>query len=317
MTGVGEVSELSRNVIAEVERAVVGKRQVLEMVMAAAWAGGHILFEDYPGLGKTLIARSFAAALGLSFKRIQFTPDLLPGDITGGYIFNREQNEFELRRGPIFANILLADEINRASPKTQSALLEAMQEGQVTLDGETLRLPEPFLVLATQNPIEYEGTFPLPEAQLDRFMVKLAVGYPSLEDETEILRRRCQRMQEEVTLLPVTELHELPALRAVVETIHVDSDIEIYIAALIHATRQDRRVSVGASPRGALSFLKLARANAALDGRDYVVPDDVKRFAEAVLGHRLILQPEYWMSQSVTGDVIRDVLEKTRVPVIS
>jgi MoxR-like ATPase len=317
VTGVGEVSELSRNVIAEVERAVVGKRQVLEMVMAAAWAGGHILFEDYPGLGKTLIARSFAAALGLSFKRIQFTPDLLPGDITGGYIFNREQNEFELRRGPIFANILLADEINRASPKTQSALLEAMQEGQVTLDGETLRLPEPFLVLATQNPIEYEGTFPLPEAQLDRFMVKLAVGYPSLEDETEILRRRCQRMQEEVTLLPVTELHELPALRAVVETIHVDSDIEIYIAALIHATRQDRRVSVGASPRGALSFLKLARANAALDGRDYVVPDDVKRFAEAVLGHRLILQPEYWMSQSVTGDVIRDVLEKTRVPVIS
>lgn len=317
MTGVREVSELSRKVIAEVERAVVGKRQVLEMVMAAAWAGGHILFEDYPGLGKTLIARSFATALGLSFKRIQFTPDLLPGDITGGYIFNREQNAFELRRGPIFANILLADEINRASPKTQSALLEAMQEGQVTLDGETLRLPEPFLVLATQNPIEYEGTFPLPEAQLDRFMVKLAVGYPSLEDETEILRRRRQRMHEDVALTPVTALDELPALRAVVETVHVDNDIETYIASLIHATRQDRRVAVGASPRGALSFLKLARANAALDGRDYVVPDDIKRFAEAVLSHRLILQPEYWMSQSVNGDVIRDVLEKTRVPVIS
>ena len=317
MADVHEVSALSRSVIAEIERAVVGKRPVLEMVMAAAWAGGHILFEDFPGLGKTLIARSFATALGLSFKRIQFTPDLLPGDITGGYIFNRGKNEFELRRGPIFANIVLADEINRASPKTQSALLEAMQEGQVTLEGETLRLPEPFLVMATQNPIEFEGTFPLPEAQLDRFMLKLAVGYPSLEDETEILRRRRQRMQEEVTLQPIMPLHELPALRAVVETIHVDDDIETYIATLIHATRQDRRVSVGASPRGALSFLKLARANAALDGRDYVVPDDVKRFAEPVLGHRLILQPEYWMSQSVTGDVIRDVLEKTRVPVIS
>lgn len=317
MTGVGEISALSRKAIAEIERAVVGKRAVLEMLMAAAWAGGHVLFEDFPGLGKTLVARSFATVLGLSFKRIQFTPDLLPGDITGGYIFNRQDNEFELRRGPIFANIVLADEINRASPKTQSALLEAMQEGQVTLDGETLALPEPFLVLATQNPIEYEGTFPLPEAQLDRFMLKLSMGYPSLADETEILHRRQQRMQEEVTLQPVTDLRELTTVRAAVETVHVDADIETYIAALIHATRQDRRVSVGASPRGALSFLKLARANAALEGREYVVPDDVKRFAQVVLVHRLILQPEYWMSQSVNVDVIRDVLEKTRVPVIS
>lgn len=317
MAGVREVSELGRKITAEVERAVIGKRDLIGMVMAAALAGGHILFEDFPGLGKTLIARSFAAVLGLSFKRIQFTPDLLPGDITGGYIFNRGKNEFELRKGPVFANILLADEINRASPKTQSALLEAMQEGQVTLEGESLRLPEPFMVLATQNPIEYEGTFPLPEAQLDRFMLKLGVGYPSLEEETEILRQRRQRMHDEVALRAVMEPGELLRLREAVEEVHVDADLESYIARLIHATRQDRRVAVGASPRGGLAFLKLARAAAALDGRDYVIPDDVKRFAVAVLSHRLILQPEYWMSQSVTGDVIRDVVDKTPVPVIS
>lgn len=317
MTGVREVAELGRKVTAEIERAVVGKRDLLGMVMAAALAGGHILFEDFPGLGKTLIARSFASALGLSFKRIQFTPDLLPGDITGGYIFNREKNQFELRKGPIFTNILLADEINRASPKTQSALLEAMQEGQVTLEGETIRLPEPFLVLATQNPIEYEGTFPLPEAQLDRFMLKLAVGYPSLEEEREILRQRRQRMQDEVALNAVLQAGQLLALRATVEAVHVDADIETYIVKLIHATREDRRVAVGASPRGGLAFLKMARAAAALDGREYVIPDDVKRFATSILSHRLILQPEYWMSQSVNGDVIREIVEKTPVPVIS
>jgi MoxR-like ATPase len=312
-----KVSEPALRVIAEVERAVVGKRSLLEMVMAAVLAGGHILFEDFPGLGKTLIARSLATALGLTFKRIQFTPDLLPGDITGGYVLNRQKSTFELRHGPIFTNILLADEINRASPKTQSALLEAMQEFQVTLEGQTQRLPEPFLVLATQNPIEYEGTFPLPEAQLDRFMLKLAVGYPTLDEEQEILRQRRQRMQDEITLGAVMEPQQLMELRAAVETVHVDPDIERYIASLIHATRQDRRVSVGSSPRGGLAFLKLARANAALDGRDYVIPDDVKRFAVPVLSHRLILQPEYWMSQSVGTDVIYDVLSKTAVPVIS
>lgn len=317
MTGVREVADLGRKVTAEVERAVVGKRDLLGMVMAAALAGGHILFEDFPGLGKTLIARSFATALGLTFKRIQFTPDLLPGDITGGYIFNREKNQFELRKGPVFANILLADEINRASPKTQSALLEAMQEGQVTLEGETLRLPEPFLVLATQNPIEYEGTFPLPEAQLDRFMLKLTVGYPTLDEEKEILRQRRQRMQDEVLLHAVMDSGQLMTLRSAVEQVQVDGDLEMYIARLIQATRQDRRVAVGASPRGGLAFLKLARAAAALDGRDYVIPDDVKRFSTSVLSHRLILQPEYWMSQSVNGDVIRDVVDKTPVPVIS
>jgi MoxR-like ATPase len=311
-----KVAETARRVIAEVERAVVGKRTVLEMLMAAALSGGHALFEDFPGLGKTLIARSFAAALGLGFKRIQFTPDLLPADITGGYILNREKNEFELRRGPIFTNILLADEINRASPKTQSALLEAMQEGQVTLEGQTLRLPEPFLVLATQNPIEYEGTFPLPEAQLDRFMLKLSVGYPSLEQEKEILHRRVERAEDEVALSPVVSLQELVEMRGAAESVHVEADLERYIAALVQATRQDRRVAVGASPRAALAFLKLGRAHAALEGRAYVIPDDIKRFAVPVLSHRLILQPEYWMSQSVAGDVIHDVLDKTPVPVL-
>jgi len=312
-----KISESGRQIIAEVERAVVGKRDVLELLMAAALAGGHVLFEDFPGLGKTLIARSFATALGLGFRRIQFTPDLLPGDITGGYILNRDRNEFELRQGPIFTNILLADEINRASPKTQSALLEAMQEFQVTLEGETLRLPDPFIVLATQNPIEYEGTFPLPEAQLDRFMIKISVGYPSLDDEREILRRRRERGQDEVSLSAAMESRGLTEMRLAVESVHVDADLERYIAAIVQSTRLDRRVAVGASPRAGLAFLKLSRARAALDGRDYVIPDDIRIFALPVLSHRMILQPEYWMSQSVGADVIHDVLEKIPVPVLS
>lgn len=310
------VSEMVSQVIAEVERAVVGKRTLLEMIMAAALAGGHVLLEDYPGLGKTLIARSFATALGLEFKRIQFTPDLLPGDITGGYIFNRDKNRFELRKGPIFANIILADEINRASPKTQSALLEAMQEGQVTLDGETQRLPEPFLVLATQNPIEYEGTFPLPEAQLDRFMLKLKVGYPDVQEEAEILRRRRERQKEEVELHRVTNAEQVLDMSRLVETVHVDTDLETYIASLVSQTRLDRRVAVGASPRGSLAFFKMARAKAALEGREYVLPDDIKHFAVPVLTHRLILQPEYWMSRQVAEDVITDVFAMVPVPVL-
>ena len=316
MADISNVSTTGKQVITEVERAVVGKRALLEMMMASVLAGGHMLLEDFPGLGKTLIARSLAKALGLDFKRIQFTPDLLPGDITGGYIFDRVKNKFELRKGPVFANIILADEINRASPKTQSALLEAMQEGQVTLEGETLPLPEPFLVLATQNPIEYEGTFPLPEAQLDRFMLKLSVGHPTLEEEKLILRRRRERQQDEVDLRELAKAQQVLDLRAAVETVHVDADLENYIAALVHATRADRRVAVGASPRASLAFLKMARANAALDGRDFIVPDDIKRYATPILGHRVILQPEYWMSRTVTDDVIRDALEKTPVPVV-
>ena len=316
MTDISNVSSLSRQVIAEVERAVVGKRGLLEMMMASVLAGGHILLEDFPGLGKTLVARSFAKVLGLDFKRIQFTPDLLPGDITGGYIFNRTSNQFELRKGPIFANIILADEINRASPKTQSALLEAMQEGQVTIEGETLLLPEPFLVLATQNPIEYEGTFPLPEAQLDRFMLKLAVGYPSIEEEKLILKRRRERKQDEVVLREITTAETVLGMRNEVENVHVNADLENYIATLVHATRVDRRVAVGSSPRGSLAFLKIARANAAIEGRDFITPDDIKRYATPVLGHRVILQPEYWMAHQVVAEVIRDTLDKTPVPVV-
>ncbi len=311
-----KVSESVSQVIAEVERAVVGKRSLLEMIMAVALTGGHVLMEDYPGLGKTLIARSFATALGLEFKRIQFTPDLLPGDITGGYIFNRDKNRFELRKGPIFANIILADEINRASPKTQSAMLEAMQEGQVTLEGETQRLPEPFMVLATQNPIEYEGTFPLPEAQLDRFMLKVKVGYPNVKEEAEILRRRRERQQEELELHQVLNVEQVLELRQLVETVHIELDLEEYIASLVSETRLDRRVAVGASPRGSLAFLKMARAHAALVGREYVLPDDIKRFAIPVLSHRLILQPEHWMSHQVAEDVIADVFAKVPVPVL-
>ena len=248
------------------------------------------------------MARSFAKVLGLEFKRIQFTPDLLPGDITGGYIFNRTQNTFELRKGPIFANIILADEINRASPKTQSALLEAMQEGQVTIEGETLPLPNPFLVLATQNPIEYEGTFPLPEAQLDRFMLKLTVGYPSIEEEKLILKRRRERRQDEVVLRDISSAGQVMEMREAVETVHVNADLENYIATIVHATRVDRRVAVGASPRGSLAFLKIARANAAVSNRDFITPDDIKRYAVPVLGHRVILQPEYWMARQVVDD---------------
>jgi len=316
MTTIPETSKVCQAVISEVEKAIVGKRRVLEIIMASVLAGGHVLLEDYPGLGKTLIAKSFAAVLGLDFKRLQFTPDLLPGDITGGYVYNRAENRFDLRQGPIFANIILADEINRASPKTQSALLEAMQEGQVTLEGETLRLPDPFLVLATQNPIEYEGTFPLPEAQLDRFMLKLTVGYPDLVEETEILRRRHKRQQEDVLLRKVTDARKIVAMRKVVETVHVDEDLETYIATIVQETRHDRHVAVGSSPRGSLAFLKMARAHAALEGRDYVLPDDIKRFSLPVLSHRLILQPEYWLTRQVADRVITDIFAKVPVPVL-
>jgi len=313
---VAQTAALSAQVIAEVERAVVGKRPALEMIMSAVLAGGHVLLEDYPGLGKTLLARSFATALGLDFKRIQFTPDLLPGDITGGYVFNRGDNRFELRPGPIFANIILADEINRASPKTQSALLEAMQEGQVTLEGESMALPRPFLVLATQNPIEYEGTFPLPEAQLDRFMIKLSLGYPDLNEEREILLRRHERRQDEVSLNRITDPQTLLAMCQAAETIHIDPDLLGYIAQVVQATRGDRRVAVGASPRGSLAFLRMARAYAALQGRDFVLPDDIKRFARPILSHRIVLQPEFWLTSQVAERVVDEVLTRVRVPVL-
>jgi len=312
----GQVANLAETVIDQVEKAIVGKRRLLEQIMVTLLAGGHILLEDYPGLAKTLTANSFAIALGLDFKRIQFTPDLLPGDITGSYIYNRQQSRFELRRGPIFANIVLADEINRASPKTQSALLEAMQEYQVTLEGDTMPLPDPFIVIATQNPIEYEGTFPLPEAQLDRFMVKLGVGYPSLEQEQLILQRRRERRSDAFDLKPVADAAALLQMRQAIEGVHIEADLERYIVQLVHQTRQDRRVAVGASPRGSLALLKLARAQAALQGRDYVLPDDIKVFARPALIHRLILTPELWLRAGAADQVLSDIISEVPVPVL-
>ena len=314
--GIDEVAELSEKIIAEVERAIVGKHALLRQIMAACLAGGHILLEDYPGLGKTILSKSLATALGLEFKRIQFTPDLLPGDITGSYVYNRENEVFELRKGPIFANIILADEINRASPRTQSALLEAMQEVQVTLEGETMQLSEPFIVVATQNPIEYEGTFPLPEAQLDRFLVKLSVGYPSLDDEQEVLRRRRERRHDEVEIHQVIKSKLLLSMRQTIENVHIEEDLERYIASLVHATRRDNRIAVGASPRGSLALLKLSRAQAALDGRDYVIPDDIKSFSQSALAHRLILEPEFWMRRKAVVDILAQIVSKEPVPVI-
>jgi len=314
---VSDVAFLTNRAITEVERAIVGKPDVLKKLMAAFLApGGHVLLEDYPGLAKTLIANSFATVLGLTFKRIQFTPDLLPGDITGGYIYDRATNQFSLRKGPIFANIILADEINRASPRTQSALLEAMQEYQVTLEGETMKLQEPFIVVATQNPIEYEGTFPLPEAQLDRFIMKLSVGYPSSADEREIIHRRRERRTDAVSLSPVLDANSLMEMRQVVERVHVDPDVEGYIVRLASETRQHRKVAVGSSPRGTLALLKLSRAWAAMNGRGYVIPDDVKLFAHPVLIHRLILEPDLWTDRQAAGSVVEDLLRLVPVPVI-
>ncbi len=309
-----DVGERTKAIVAEVKKAIVGKDDLLERVMVGILAGGHLLFEDYPGLAKTLIARSFARVLGMEFKRIQFTPDLLPSDIVGSHIFDREQGKFVLVSGPIFANLILADEINRATPKTQSALLEAMQEFQVTIEGETLPLPTPFIVIATQNPIEYEGTFPLPEAQLDRFMMRLTVGYPDDKSEVEILRRRLTRKVDNVTLSPITDASELIAMRRAVEEVLVDPDIENYIVSLVAKTRTDTNVYVGASPRGSLALLKLARANAAVHGRDYVIPDDVKEFAVPALVHRLILSPELWTKRVNPNDVVENIVQLVPVP---
>jgi MoxR-like ATPase len=312
-----ETANLCDQVIREVEKAVIGKRTVLEMMTAAFLSsGGHILLEDYPGLAKTLIANSFAEALGMSFKRIQFTPDLLPGDITGGYVFNSSQNQFQLRKGPVFTHILLADEINRASPKTQSALLEAMQEYQVTLEGERLPLPNPFIVIATQNPVEYEGTFPLPEAQLDRFMVKLSIGYPTPQEEDEILRRRSERKQDAVTLTAVINPEIFLSMREVVEGVYVDPEVRRYMVDLVTKTRRHRQVVVGVSPRGSLALLKLSKAWAVLHGREYVIPDDIKQFTQPALAHRIILDPSLWEVKKNDNSIIEEIVHSVPVPVL-
>ncbi len=301
-------------VIDEVGKAVVGKRHVLERVMLAILCNGHVLFEDYPGLAKTMMANCFAQASGLSFKRVQFTPDLMPADITGTYILDRSSGEFRLRKGPVFTNLLLADEINRAPPKTQAALLEAMQERQVTLEGESLQLPKPFLVMATQNPIEYEGTYPLPEAQIDRFLIRTSVGYPSLEEEREVLRRRRARMREEVSLAKVCSAERIVEMQEVVERMHVQDVIEEYIVTIVAATRRHPQVELGASPRGSLALMRLSAACAALRGRDFVLPDDVKEVAVPALAHRLILAADPWIRGVKPQAVVEEVLKEVPVP---
>ena len=311
---ISRISEQSKRILDEVEKAVVGKRTFLEKLFCAILADGHVLIEDLPGLAKTLAARSISVVLGLTFKRIQFTPDLLPADITGGYIFNRQQGTFELVKGPIFANLVLGDEINRAPAKTQAAMLEAMQERQVTLEGETFSLPQPFIVLATRNPIEYEGTFPLPEAQLDRFMVRLSVGYPGAEEELEMLRRRWERREDEVKLECVTDINELNVMRKAVETVYIEPDVARYIVSLVQASRTATHVSVGASPRASLALLKLSRARAAMEGRDYVVPDDVKLIAREVFMHRILLKPDLWATGSTLGEVVEAIIRNVPVP---
>ncbi len=317
-SSIEEVAGITREIINEVEKAVIGKREVLMKMMAAFLsAGGHILLEDFPGLAKTLIANSFASVLGLDFKRIQFTPDLLPGDITGGFIYDTRESRFVLRKGPLFTNLLLADEINRSSPKTQSALLEAMQEYQVSLEGERLALPEPFIVTATQNPIEYEGTFPLPEAQLDRFLMRLSVGYPAQAEEKEILMRRSERKQDRVQLKAVATPESFLAMRRVVEDVYVDEDVQGYIVQLAAKTRQHRQVELGVSPRGSLALLKAARAWAAIHERDFVLPDDVKLLAHDVLAHRVILDPNLWGVKKASDEVLDEIIRSVPVPVLT
>jgi len=311
---VADVAERGQAILSRVEEIIVGKHEPLALMLAAILAGGHILVEDFPGLAKTLAARCFSWTLGLSFSRIQFTPDLLPADIVGTHLFRRDEGRFEFRPGPIFAQLVLADEINRATPKTQAALLEAMQEGQATIEGDTRALPQPFIVLATQNPIEYEGTFPLPEAQVDRFLVRVRFGYPEPDEEKEILGRRIRRQTEDVSLPAVTDAGEILALRRALEDVLVDPDLIAYMVALVAATRRHASLAVGASPRGSLALLKLARARAALSGRDYVLPDDVKAVAIPALAHRLILSPELWTRDVRAEDVVADILARTPVP---
>ena len=310
-----DVGRVAGNLLDEIEKAVIGKREALELLMLGVLADGHVLIEDYPGLAKTLMARSFARVTSMDFSRIQFTPDLMPSDVTGSSIYNQREADFEFRPGPIFTNLLLADEINRAPPKTQAALLEAMQERQVTSEGSTRRLGPPFLVLATQNPIEYEGTYPLPEAQLDRFLLRMSVGYPAREDEWQVLSERAERRQDEVVLQPQVDISTVLELQAACEEVHVSESVGLYMVDIVNATRDAPSVQVGASPRGSLALLKLSRCRAALAGRDFVTPDDVKSVAVPALAHRLTLRPELWVQRISAEDVVRERLETVPTPV--
>ena len=304
----------TEQIVGTIGAVVVGKDDLLRRILAGTIANGHILIEDYPGLAKTLIARLLAEALGLGFKRIQFTPDLLPSDVTGSYIYDQREARFEFRPGPIFTNLLLADEINRATPKTQAALLEAMQEAQVTVEGQSFPLAPPFLVIATQNPIELEGTYALPEAQLDRFLMRVAVGYPTPEEEREILRRRRERRADEAHVDIVVAPGEFLAMQHALEEVFVSAATEQYVVDLVQATRTDHRLALGASPRGTLALLKLARAEAALRGREFVTPDDVKAMAVPALAHRLLLRPELWVSKITARHVVDELLHQVPTP---
>ncbi len=301
-------------VIDEVERAVVGKRAALELVLLGILSGGHVLLEDLPGLGKTLMARSFAHVLGLEMRRIQFTPDLLPSDVTGAPVLDPRTGELAFRAGPVFANLVLADEINRTPPRTQAALLESMAERQVTVDGVTHQLPEPFTVLATDNPIEFEGTYPLPEAQLDRFIMRVRIGYLAAPDETLMLRRRIDRKAPEASLRSIGEPAELLAMTRSLEDVEVDDDLLDYVVRIQTATRHHPHILVGSSPRGGLAILALARGRAALAGRAFVTPDDVKQVAVPALGHRLVLRPELWVRRISGDDVVAEVMDSVETP---
>jgi len=309
-----EVAKLAAEVLDEVEVAVVGKRGALAIVLSGILAGGHVLLEDFPGLGKTLAARSFAQTLGLRFTRAQFTPDLLPADLTGSFVYDQRDGEFSFRRGPLFTGLLLADEINRTPPKTQAALLEAMQERQVTVEGETFVLDSPFHVIATANPIEYEGTYPLPEAQLDRFMLRVSFGYPTPDEEWDVLQRRVTRRREEQTLRQVTDAATLLMMQAAVERVDVDESVSRYCVDLVTATRSHPHVLMGSSPRGALALMLTSRASAVIAGRDYVTPEDVKLIAVPVLAHRITVKPELWMSKASGETVVQSVISSVPTP---
>mgnify|MGYP000466940547 FL=1 len=307
-----EAAALSTRILDETERAIVGKREALTKLLAGIYAGGHVLLEDYPGLGKTLTAHSFALALGLEFRRAQFTPDLLPADLTGSEVFNQKTNEFEFRPGPVFTGLLLADEINRTPPKTQAALLEAMQERQVSIEGTTHALPRPFHVLATANPVETEGTYPLPEAQLDRFLMRLTFGYPSADDEWDVIARRIERREESIDVERVLQAGELEKLQRSVETIHVSEAVGRYAVALVRETREHSETAMGSSPRGSLALIQCARALALIQGREFVIPEDIKTLAHACLEHRVVIRPELWLQNISPASVIDSIL--TRVP---
>jgi len=309
-----QTQRTARELLDEVERAVVGKRDALQLVLLGLLADGHVLIEDVPGLAKTLVARSFARVAGLRFARVQFTPDLMPTDITGSSVFDQRRNDFEFRPGPIFTNLLLGDEINRAPPKTQAALLEAMQERQVTAEGITRPLERPFLVLATQNPIEYEGTYPLPEAQLDRFLLRISIGYPSADDEQELLSRRGERGRDEVELRQVAGVEQLLAMQQAVEDVFVSESVRRYIVDIVTATRTSSTIQMGASPRGSLALYKLARCRAAVEGRDFVRPDDVKALAAPALAHRLLLRPELWVQRTRPEEIVEQLVKTVPTP---